>query len=134
MPKVADVMTKRVVTMRNDATLAEALTHLATQHISGAAVTDHRQRLVGVISRSDIMEAEAEITEPEVRGRFLDETLVSEVMTSPALTIGPQVELREAALAMEYGDVHRLFVEEAGELVGVVSRSDVSRALATGKV
>ncbi|HEX9755014.1 MAG TPA: CBS domain-containing protein [Gemmatimonadales bacterium] len=134
MPKVADVMTKRVVTMRNDATLAEALTHLATQHISGAAVTDHRQRLVGVISRSDIMEAEAEITEPEVRGRFLDETLVSEVMTSPALTIGPEVELREAALAMEYGDVHRLFVEEAGELVGVVSRSDVSRALATGKV
>jgi CBS-domain-containing membrane protein len=134
MPKVADVMTKRVVTMRNDATLAEALTHLATQHISGAAVTDHRQRLVGVISRSDIVEAEAEITEPEVRGRFLDETLVSEVMTSPALTIGPEVELREAALAMEYGDVHRLFVEEAGELVGVVSRSDVSRALATGKV
>lgn len=134
MPKVADLMTKRVVTLRKDATLAEALTHLATEHITGAAVTDHRRRLVGVISRSDIMEAEAEITEPQVRGRFLDETQVSEVMTSPALTIGPEVELREAALAMEYGDVHRLFVEEAGELVGVVSRSDVSRALATGKV
>ncbi len=134
MPKVAEVMTRRVVSMRNDATLAEALTYLATQHISGAAVTDRKQRLVGVISRSDIMEAEAEIGEPEVRGRFLDETLVSDVMTSPALTIGPEAELREAALAMEYGDVHRLFVEEGGELVGVVSRSDVSRALATGKV
>lgn len=134
MPKVAEVMTRRVVTMRNDATLAEALTYLATQHISGAAVVDHRQRLVGVISRSDIMEAEAEITEPEVRGRFMDETLVNDLMTSPALTIGPEAELREAALAMEYGDVHRLFVEEAGDLVGVLSRSDVSRALATGKV
>jgi CBS domain-containing protein len=134
MPKVAAVMTKRVVTMRTDATLAEALTYLATQHISGAAVTDRRDRLVGVISRSDIMEAEAEITEPKVRGRFLDETIVRDLMTSPALTIGPEAELREAALAMEYGDVHRLFVEEAGELVGVVSRSDVSRALATGKV
>lgn len=134
MPKVAEVMTRRVVTMRNDATLAETLTYLATQHISGAAVVDHRQRLVGVISRSDIMEAEAEITEPEVRGRFMDETLVNDLMTSPALTIGPEAELREAALAMEYGDVHRLFVEEAGDLVGVLSRSDVSRALATGKV
>jgi CBS-domain-containing membrane protein len=133
MPKVADLMTRRVVTVRNDATLAEALTYLATQHISGAAVTDHRGRLSGAISRSDIMEAEAEITEPEVRGRFLDETLVSDVMTSPALTIGPEAEIREAALAMEYGDVHRLFVEEAGELVGVLSRSDVSRALATGR-
>jgi CBS-domain-containing membrane protein len=134
MPKVAEVMTRRVVTMRHDATLAEALTYLATQHISGAAVTDRRDRLVGVISRSDIMEAEAEITEPQVRGRFLDETLVRDLMTSPALTIGPEAELREAALAMEYGDVHRLFVEEAGDLVGVVSRSDVSRALATGRV
>lgn len=134
MPKVADVMTKRVVTLGRDATLTEALTYLATQHISGAAVTDHRQRLVGVISRSDIMEAEAEITEPEFRARYLDETFVGDVMTSPALTIGPEAELREAALAMEYGDVHRLFVEERGDLVGVLSRSDVSRALATGMV
>jgi CBS domain-containing protein len=134
MPKVADVMTKRVVALSREATLAEALTYLATQHISGAAVTDRKQRLVGVISRSDIMEAEAEIGEPETRGRFLDETLVGDVMTSPALTIGPEAELREAALAMEYGDVHRLFVEERGDLVGVLSRSDVSRALATGMV
>ena len=133
MTKVADVMTRKVVTVRGDATLAEALTYLATQHISGAAVTDHRQRLVGVVSRSDIIEAEVEVEEPEARGRFLTETMVSDVMTSPALTVGPEVELREAALAMEYGDVHRLFVEDAGELVGVLSRSDVSRALATGR-
>ena len=133
MTKVADVMTRQVVTVRGDATLAEALTYLATQHISGAAVTDHRQRLVGVVSRSDIIEAEVEVEEPEARGRFLAETMVRDVMTSPALTVGPEVELREAALAMEYGDVHRLFVEDAGELVGVLSRSDVSRALATGR-
>lgn len=134
MTRVSDVMTKDVVTIRNDATVAEALTYLATQHISGVAVMDGRQQLVGVVSRSDIMEAEAEISDPRIRGRFLDNTLVRDVMTSPALTIGPEAELREAALAMEYGDVHRLFVEEAGALVGVVSRSDVSRALATGRV
>lgn len=134
MTRVADVMTRNVVTVRNDATLSEALTYLATQHISGAAVTDFKQRLVGVLSHSDILEAEAEIAEAEARGRFLEETLVSEVMSSPALTIAPQAELREAALTMEYGEVHRLFVEEGGNLVGVVSRSDVSRALATGRV
>jgi len=134
MTRVADVMTKRVVTVRDDATLAEALTYLATQHISGAAVTDRRNRLVGVVSRSDIIEAEVEVDEPEARGRFLSETMVSDVMSTPALTVGPGIELREAALAMEYGDVHRLFVEERGDLVGVLSRSDVSRALATGMV
>ena len=68
-------------------------------------------------------------------GRYwLGQTLVSDLMSSPVLTIAPQAELKDAALAMEYGEVHRLFVEEGGNLVGVVSRSDVSRALAIGKV
>jgi CBS domain-containing protein len=35
---------------------------------------------------------------------------------------------------MDYGDVHRLFVEENGELVGVISRSDINRAFAAGKL
>jgi CBS-domain-containing membrane protein len=133
MTRVAEFMTRDVVTMRSDATLTEALRYLATQHISGAAVLDGRRRLIGVISRSDIMEAEAEISNPEIRRRFLDDTMVSEVMSSPVLTIEPEAELREAALSMEYGDVHRLFVEADGALVGVLSRSDVSRALATGR-
>ena len=134
MTRVSDVMTRDVVTTRNDATLAEALTYLATQHVSGVAVIDGRQQLVGVVSRSDIMEAEAEVSDPDLRSRLLEDTMVRDVMSSPALTIGPEAELREAALAMEYGDVHRLFVQEAGKLVGVISRSDVNRALAMGRV
>ncbi len=134
MTRVADVMTHPVVSVDADATLAEALTYLATQHITGAAVLDHRHRLTGVISRSDIMELEAEAGDGQARARLLEDTVVRDVMTRPALTINPEAELREAALAMEYGGVHRLFVEADGRLVGVISRSDVSRALAVGRV
>jgi CBS-domain-containing membrane protein len=134
MSKVSDVMTRDVVTMQADATLRETLDYFATQHISGAAVMDHKHRLIGAITRSDIIESEAEILDPEARARFLDDTLVRDRMTSPALTIAPDANLREAALAMEYGDVHRLFVEVNGDLVGVISRTDVSRAVATGSV
>lgn len=134
MVKVAEVMTREVIWVRPDATLDEALTYLATQHITGTAVVDHKHRLIGVLTRSDVLEAEAEFDDPKARSRFLKDALVRDLMTSPALTIGPDAELREAALAMEYGDVHRLFVQEDGELVGVISRSDVSRALATGRV
>ncbi len=134
MTTVADVMTSKVVSVRADASLREALTALATEHISGAAVLDGRGHLVGAISRSDIMEAEAEREDPEAWGSYLSNTLVKDVMTAPALTTVPEADLKEAALTMEYGDVHRLFVEQEGALVGVVSRSDVSRAMATGKV
>jgi CBS domain-containing protein len=134
MTKVAEVMTRSVVSVRADASLREVLTEFASERISGAAVTDGHGRLLGAISRSDLVEAEAETGDAEAWGRTLDHTRASEVMTSPALTIGPEADLREAALAMEYGEVHRLFVEANGQLVGVLSRSDVNRALATGKV
>jgi predicted transcriptional regulator len=127
MIKVADVMTREVMILHAEATLRDAIAFLANQHVSGAPVVDARGHLVGAISNSDLMQAESE-------GTDLDATAVEEVMTRKTLTVSPDTELREAALAMEYGDVHRLFVQEHGALVGVISRSDVSRALATGRV
>jgi CBS domain-containing protein len=125
MVTVADVMTHDVFVLHSEATLRDAIVYLATQHVSGAPVLDAKRNLVGAISSSDLLQAESE-------GADLDATTVAEVMTRRALTVTPGTELREAALAMEYGDVHRLFVEREGQLVGVISRSDVSRALAKG--
>jgi CBS domain-containing protein len=127
MVTVADVMTRGVLALRSDVALREAVDYLATQHVSGAPVLDPKRRLAGVITTSDILQAESE-------GQDLDDTTVGEVMTTSTLTVSPETDLKEAALAMEYADVHRLFVEEAGALVGVVSRSDVNRALARGMI
>ena len=127
MIKVADVMTREVMSLHAETTLRDAVAFLANQHVSGAPVVDARGHLVGAISNSDLMQAESE-------GTDLDATAIEEVMTRKTLTVSPETELREAALAMEYGEVHRLFVQQNGALVGVISRSDVSRALATGRV
>ena len=127
MIKVADVMTREVMSLHAETTLRDAVAFLANQHVSGAPVVDTRGHLVGAISNSDLMQAESE-------GTDLDATAIEEVMTRKTLTVSPETELREAALAMEYGEVHRLFVQQDGALVGVISRSDVSRALATGRV
>ncbi len=52
-------------------------------------------------------------------------------MTRQPRLIGPAAELRAAAQQMLRQDVHRLFVEERGELVGVISQTDIVRAVAT---
>ena len=127
MITVADVMTREVLVLHSDTSLRDAVVYLANQHVSGAPVVDARGRMAGAISSSDIMQAESE-------GLDLEQTAVEEVMTRHPLTVGPETALREAALAMEYGEVHRLFVEHDGALVGVISRSDVNRALAQGRV
>lgn len=127
MIRVSEVMTREVMMLHAQTTLRDAMAYLANQHVSGAPVVDARGHLIGAISSSDLMQAESE-------GVDLDATAVDEVMTRKTLTVSPETELREAALAMEYGEVHRLFVQQDGALVGVISRSDVSRALATGRV
>jgi CBS domain-containing protein len=127
MITVADVMTREVLVLHAETSLRDAVIYLANQHVSGAPVVDTRGHLTGAISSSDLLQAESE-------GLDLDATTIDEVMSRRTLTVRPETELREAALAMEYGDVHRLFVEREGALVGVISRSDVSRALATGRV
>lgn len=127
MITVSEVMTREVMMLHAQTTLRDAMAYLANQHVSGAPVVDALGHLIGAISSSDLMQAESE-------GVDLDATVVDEVMTRKTLTVSPETELREAALAMEYGEVHRLFVQQNGTLVGVISRSDVSRALATGRV
>lgn len=132
--RVAELMTTDVVTIRGDAPMSDAVAQLADARVGGLAVVDHHGKLVGTVSASDILTAEAEAGDDESRARLLTTTLVSDIMTSPPLTITPDTEVREASLQMEYGGVHRLFVEQDGGLAGVISRSDIVRAHAVGKL
>ena len=131
---VRDLMTAAVVSIPPDAPVARAVELLAEAHVSGLAVIDHHERLIGVVSSTDLLNAEAEAGDEAARNRLWTVATVRDIMTPRALTVGPELELREAALQMDYGDVHRLFVEANGRLVGVISRSDINRAYATGKL
>ena len=134
--RVADVMSRDVISISLDATLLDAAVRLADSHVSGLAVVDERNRLVGVITASDILgaEAEAEAEDDEARASVLRDTRVSEVMSSQPLVIAPDASVRAAALQMEYADVHRLFVVLNEEPIGVISRSDVSRIHSLGRM
>jgi CBS domain-containing protein len=131
--KVAELMRTDVKTIGPDATIAEAVELLAEGHVSGLPVLDKHDRIVGVLSSSDILEAEAEATGAD-RDRLFDNTTVAELMTTTPHLTAPDLDIREAAQQMLYLDVHRLFVEQNGTLVGVISQSDLVRALATSRV
>jgi len=132
--RVAELMTADVVTIRADAPLSEVVSQLADSRVGGLAVVDRHNKLVGAISASDILAAEAEVSDDKARTRLLATTLVSDIMTRPPLTVSPDTDVREASLQMEYGEVHRLFVERDGALAGVISQSDIVRAHAGGKL
>lgn len=131
--RVADLMQPEVKTIDPDATIADVLVSLADAHISALPVVDHAGRMLGVVSNSDVIAMEAEAEE---RGHtaLIRGTAVRDIMTPRTLTISPEADVREAARQMLYAEVHRLFVASNGELLGVISTTDIVRALATGKV
>jgi CBS domain-containing protein len=90
--------------------------------------------VIGVVSSTDLIAAPAETRSAEERQILLERTPVRDNMTPRPLMIESTAEVREAARPMPYADVHRLFVEENGVLVGVISETDTGRAVATGKI
>ena len=131
--RVDELMHPDVNTIDPDASIADLLVSLADARVSALPVVDRAGRMLGVISSSDVIAMEAEAEE---RGRVatFEDVTVRDVMTPRMLTIAPEADVRDAARQMLYADVHRLFVASEGELVGVISTTDLTRAVATGKV
>jgi CBS domain-containing protein len=132
--KVADVMVTELAVVNEDVTLAEAVVSLADAHVHRAPVLDRRGRLVGVLSSSDILLGAAESSAAGSGEQFLAQTLVRDMMTTPPRTIGPDEDVKVAAQKMLELSIHRLFVVRGSDMLGVISQSDIVRALATGEL
>ena len=95
-------------------------------------VVDGFGRLLGVISSTDILTSEAEAQDAVEREALFEQMMVRDIMTPRPLTISPEADVREAAQQMLYADIHRLFVTSGEQVVGVISTTDIMRAVATG--
>jgi CBS domain-containing protein len=132
---VRDVMTEYVVVVRPETPFREIVDALASRRVSAVPVIDPDNRVVGVVSENDLLHKiefggheAARLFDGRrrraVKSKAAGDT-AAELMTAPAITIGPDATLAEAARRMEELRVKRLPVVEAGRLVGIVSRSDV---------
>ena len=128
--RVADLMQQPVVTVDTEGTVRDAVVLLSEDHISALPVTDRTGKMVGVVSTSDILTAEAEGA--PLGTRDLETMTVAELMTPRPITVSPETDVKEAAQQMLYADVHRLFVTAYDRLVGVISTTDIVRAVARG--
>ena len=128
---VADVMTMDPITVHDEAPIEEAAELLTRYRITGLPVVDANDRLVGVVSQSDLLAIQP-LVSAVVRGKR-DGLRVGEVMTSPALTVPMSASLVEGARIMRDNTVHRLVaLDDDGAPVGVLSGSDYVAVVAEG--
>lgn len=131
---VAEIMRTNLRTIATDACIAEAVTRLAESGVSALPVVDRLGRAVGVCSTRDILRAEARCHDPVARDLLFERTLVLEIMTPWPETAHPLEDVRDVARRMLDGKVQRLFVQDSGALVGVVSQTDIVAAVAAARV
>ena len=129
--RVAELMQTNLRLVAADASVADAICLLADARVSALPVVDRFGRAVGILTTRDVLEAERDSAD---RNRLLQDTLVLEIMTPWAATVGPDIDVQDAARQMLYLDVQRLFVEEDGRLLGVISQTDIVGAVATAGV
>jgi CBS domain-containing protein len=139
--KIKDVMTEDVLTVSTSSTLKETAQLLADLGISGMPVVDADGKLAGVISEADILYKERGhgrrhggsfvwLFFPDLLDTSkLDARTAGEAMSSPAVTIGPDRPVNEAAGLMLDEAINRLpVVDPDGKLIGIVTRADLVRA------
>jgi CBS domain-containing protein len=118
--KVRDVMTRDVASVHGDTPLTSALAMLRSRNVSAVPVLDRSGIVVGVVSETDVLHAQRQ------RPPGAGEPTAAEVMTSPAVTVGPEASVVEAARLMDRIGVKRLpVVGDSGRLIGSASRHDV---------
>jgi CBS domain-containing protein len=130
---VADVMTYNVVAVRQDAGFKEIVEVMHRRRVSAFPVLDAADRVVGVVSEADLLLHEVfpawAAGTPRTSGRVSAKAAAltaGELMTSPAITIGPGATVNEAARIMHSRNVKRLPVIDADRrLAGIVSRVDL---------
>ena len=132
--RVADLMQKDVRTIAAEASVAELVQAMADSRVSGLPVVTPAGRVVGVVSATDVLQASAEPEDARARATLFEHTMVRDLMTPDPYVIQPDAEVREAARHMLYADVRRLFVEDQGKLVGVITQTDIAHAVGTGRI
>ena len=126
-PTVESVMTVSPVVISEEEAIAGVAELLAGYQISGLPVVDADDRLVGVISQTDLI---------RLQGASIPWTgwhglIVRDVMSWPAQTIDGTASLDDAARQMTAAGIHRLIVVDDEEApIGVISESDLIREIA----
>lgn len=133
--RVEDVMTRDVVTVQATAEYKDIVAVMRDRRVSAVPVLDSAGRLAGVVSEADLLLKEVGV---QALGGYLISTgrrgeqakaagvTAAELMSTPAVTIGPRETVAAAARRMHDRRVKRLpVVDDAGRLAGIVSRVDV---------
>ena len=147
MLKVKDIMTKEVITVSPETEIVQATKLLLENRINGVPVMDGTGKLVGILCQSDLIAQQKKLPIPsfftllnglipliskkqlEKQVQKIAAITVAQAMTPNPVTVQPDIDIEEVAALMVDRNFHTIPVVDEGELVGIVGKEDMLRAL-----
>lgn len=153
-----DLMSEKVVCVKPEATVHDLIKILVKNHIHGVPVVNKEGKLVGVVSKTDIVEFDKEagkkqktgarssfyvdnggngdgklkkVLDESVKAKDLGKTTVKDIMTARVITAQTTDTIDRLAKIMYDEKIHRVVILEKGQVAGVVSTLDVLHAVST---
>ena len=124
---VEDLMSKKVVSVDSTSTAFDVAREMLNHDI-GCVIVLENKKVIGIATKSDIIrEAVMKRLDPQ-------KITASSVMTKPVVTIEGGRSLSEASALMSKNNITKLPVIEKGELIGIITSTDLVRRTRPGKL
>ena len=136
---IGDVMTREPTVVRDDESLAAVVQKLLRARVSSLPVLDRSGKVVGLVSALDLADwhgrvtaeiARQEAPDPREYGLRLRSATAADIMVRPAAVVDESAPLGQAVRLFRERRIGRLPVTRDGHLVGVVSGTDIVKAMA----
>lgn len=145
---VEEIMVKDVVCVHTSVSLQELVEIFFSKSVSGVPVIDDDSKLVGIISKTDLVThglekelntiigtkmADSSLSDlpdfDNLLGPEPSQSTVGEIMTSPVITAEPRTKVSKIAGIMLENKIHRVVITKKDLVVGIVSSMDLLRLL-----
>jgi len=158
--KISEMMMSNLTILHETETLEKAAKKMIERNMSGAPVVGNQGKLVGILSETDILKHMKSLVDDEVGMRYLSDTThslslfvmlaeknhevrenvlmklreakVGKAMTTNVITAKPSDTIESVAALMIEHNIDRIPILDQDELVGIVTKSDFARLIATG--
>ena len=117
-----EIMTRDVITIFDDVSMQDVIRRLAEYRVSGLPVVNQQKRLVGMVTEADVL------AHPNDNP---DTTKVAAIMTRHVITVTAKTTTDEVAQLITSHRIKRVPVVDGPYIVGIISREDLVRVLAS---
>jgi predicted transcriptional regulator len=116
---VSSIVQQNMAILDHFQTAAEAIAVMRDRSVRSVLVSDSKKEIIGLVSKTDILYRIVSLHKSPERTRLED------IMSSPIISVPPEVSIIDALAAMEKHNIRQLVVSSNSKVYGTISREDI---------